>query len=207
MEIGAPIAAAVLLAGVAGQAFLILAMLRRHGELSVRMAALEARPDLDPRILAALEAAGLPAGLEAPAFRLPDVEGDSVTLASLLARGRPTMLVFSAPGCAPCTALLPEVGRWQREHGSALTIAVVSVGDLDENRARAREWGLEDVLVQREVEVLSAYKGVLMPSAVIVALAGRIASPLVGGPDRIRRLLDAAVHGDADPGRSDLRKD
>jgi hypothetical protein len=57
-------------------------------------------------------------------------------LDSLLALGRPAMLVFSNPRCGPCTALLPEVAEWQRAHGSQLTIALVSTGTQAENVQR-----------------------------------------------------------------------
>ena len=78
-------------------------------------------------------AEGLPPGTTAPAFQLPDLAGEVHSLDSLLARGRPVLLLFSDPGCGPCTALAPAVARWQRDHADELTIAVV---EPDRDHAR-----------------------------------------------------------------------
>jgi hypothetical protein len=60
------------------------------------------------------------------------------------------MLLFTDPGCGPCNALLPEVGRWQGEHAHRLTIAFVSRSSSEENRAKAQEHGLTNVVLQED---------------------------------------------------------
>jgi hypothetical protein len=57
------------------------------------------------------------------------------------------MLLFTDPECGPCTALLPEVGRWQQEHSAKLSISLVSRGTPEENRAKMDEHGLTNVLL------------------------------------------------------------
>ncbi len=57
--------------------------------------------------LAALPS-GLPVGAVAPAFALSDLHGETRTLESLCARGRPVVLVFISPGCGPCQQMLPD---------------------------------------------------------------------------------------------------
>jgi hypothetical protein len=59
------------------------------------------------------------------------------------------VLLFTDPNCGPCTALLPEIGRWQREHSDVVTISLVSRGTLEENRAKTAEHGVERVLLQQ----------------------------------------------------------
>ena len=38
-----------------------------------------------------------------------------ITLEALRSTGRSVLLLFADPHCGPCTVLLPDVGRWQRE--------------------------------------------------------------------------------------------
>lgn len=67
-------------------------------------------------------------GRPAPGFSLRDEEGRTWTPKRLLTGRRPLLLVFSDHACGACSALLPEVARWQDRHGDRLTIAVVSGG-------------------------------------------------------------------------------
>src|SRR5438067_1630247 len=109
---------------LAGEAWLLLHLLRQQGRLLVRVEALEA---LGAGTAAPVPAPGLPVGAPAPAFRLPDLQGQTVTLETLCGPGKRVLLLFSDPGCGPCTALLPELGRWQKEHANKMTIAVLSL--------------------------------------------------------------------------------
>ena len=51
-------------------------------------------------------------------------------LDALRAPGKPVLLIFVDPGCGPCTALLPEIGRWQRDLREARQGGDVPVGQL-----------------------------------------------------------------------------
>jgi methylamine dehydrogenase accessory protein MauD len=164
---------------VLAQAALIVALLRRHGHV---LAHLDVIPDDEPEV-------GLSVGAEAPEFALPDLDGELVTLAALLEDGLPTLLLFSDPACGACSALLPQVGRWQREHGDELTVVLVSNGDEDGNRARASEHGLTLVLRQEAHAVGLAYGANATPMAVLVDVEGRLASSPAGGGDAIRALV------------------
>jgi peroxiredoxin len=99
------------------------------------------------------------------------------------------MLVFSDPGCGPCTALLPEVARWQRDYPSKLAIAVISRGTPEVNRAKSTEHGLTHVLLQQDREVAEAYKAHGTPSAVLIRSDGTIGSGLAAGAEAIRELV------------------
>ena len=168
---------------VVAQAALLVFVLRRHGQVLAQL------DDVD----AAEEPAGLPLGIEAPEFELPDLDGEAVTLAALRAPGLPVLLLFSDPACGPCKTLLPEVGRWQQRWADDLTLAVVSNASPEQNRASAAEHGLALVLSQQKHEVSLAYGALGTPMAVLVDGDGRIASRVVAGEAAIAELVAQAV--------------
>jgi peroxiredoxin/uncharacterized membrane protein YphA (DoxX/SURF4 family) len=179
---------------MATEGWLLLNLVRQQGRLLIRIDRLEETlKNEGPRTQAAQmpsEAVlGLPVGSQAPAFELHDINGEALTLRSLTERGKPLMLLFTDPGCGPCLALLPEVAAWQRDHANKLTIALISSGKVKDNRARAREQGLTQVLIQDNREVAEAYQYRGTPSAVIVTPDGRVATPLVAGAEAIRSLF------------------
>src|SRR5439155_17607173 len=59
---------------------------------------------------------GLKAGTPAPGFRLPDLQGGTVSLEGY--RGRRVLLVFSDPQCGPCDELAPHLAGLQREQAN-----------------------------------------------------------------------------------------
>jgi peroxiredoxin len=142
--------------------------------------------------------AGLAVGAEPPEFSLPALDGAIVSLESLRERGLPALLVFSDPRCGPCSALAPRVAGWQRDLGGKLSVWVVARGDLEENRAKAAEHGLENVLLDADEGVADAYGAQGTPSAVLVGADGRIASPVAVAGYGIE-LLVAEVTGAPPP--------
>jgi len=124
----------LVLALLAGQWWFLVHLLRQNGRLLVRLETLEgsigagnyAAPSTNGSAHAPQPPAGLPVGQEAPRFSLKGLHGDTLTLEALCAPGKTVMFLFTDPGCGPCNALLPEVGRWQEEHAQALTLALVS---------------------------------------------------------------------------------
>lgn len=196
-EILVAVAAVVGLALVALQTWFILHLLRQHGRLLVRMEALEAA--IGHRGASsgshAPSGAGLPVGARAPEFDLPGLHGETLTLAALRSAGQPVLLLFTAPGCGPCESLMPEVGSWQKDHAGAVTIGIISAGQADAVGAIAAEHGLRNVLRQESHEVAESYHYLGTPSAVVVGPDGRIATPLVAGPEPIRSLFARTLGG------------
>jgi thiol-disulfide isomerase/thioredoxin len=138
---------------------------------------------------------GLPQGARAPAFSLPDLRGETISLESLLARGQPVALVFVSPGCGPCAELMPELGRWQRTLAERLTIALLSSGSALDNH-RAIEHGLTNVMLQPDADVMAAYRVTATPSVVIVSPDGRIASIAASGFPAVEPLIRLTLRGD-----------
>jgi thiol-disulfide isomerase/thioredoxin len=107
------------------ESWVLLKVLSQQGRLLLRLETIEAQlaangmaPQPAPTGNAAIPVTGLPVGTLAPTFALSTLRGEAITLGDLRALGKPIVLVFSDPGCGPCNALLPEVGRWQQEHAS-----------------------------------------------------------------------------------------
>ena len=179
--------------------WLLMHVLRQQGRLLLRIEALEAQlaaSGVAPESVASGQAApvvGLPIGDPAPGFTLPTLAGEPMTLAALRGLGKPVLLLFSDPGCGPCTALLPEVGGFQREHTSKLVVALVSRGTVEANRPKVTEYGLTHVLLQHDREVAQAYQASGTPSAVLIHHDGTIGSPLAQGADAIRALITTAL--------------
>lgn len=170
-------------------------LLQQQGRLLLRVDALEARDASagHPGHQHAEPTYGLPVGSVAPSFGLPGLHGETLTLESLTARGRPVLLEFADPHCAPCAELAPVVARWQREAGDTLTVAVIAGGSLDDNRAKAAEHGLTTVLLDEGGEVTKAYASPGTPSAVLIGVDGRILSETAAGPPGVTALGERMV--------------
>lgn len=190
---------AVLAVAVVLQGWALVHVVRQHGRVLLRLKALEEAAAAGPQPPAAPAAhthgRGLPVGQPAPEFSLVGLHGETMTLAALRSSGRPVLLVFSDPGCGPCTALAPDLARWQAEHADRLRIVVVASGAVDAIRARASEHGVSDVLIQPGHEVADAYRYQGTPGAVLIDVAGRIASPLASGGPAITALVIRLVDG------------
>ena len=194
VALGAGLAIAAL-AALTGWA--LLALLRQNGRLLLRIDALEARLDARGMPVVPEPHDGLPLGDPAPPFALEGLYGETVTLASLTAADRPVLVVFTDPSCGPCNALMPRISDWQRRHAELLTVAVLTRGSKEDNRAKAREHGVAGVLLDPELDVYTAYRAVGTPGAVLIDAEGRVGSAFVGGADAIARLVDEAVRGPA----------
>ena len=185
----------VMLAVLAVTLWLLWHVLRQQGRLLMRLEAMDARLAEAGLVAQAgsIPPAGLEVGTPAPAFSLASVQEETLTLADLLARGKPLLLLFADRGCGPCTALFPEVGRWQRDYVEKLTLAVISRGSKEANQSKVAAHGLGRVLLQEDREVQTAYQVTGTPSLVLIRPDGTIGSRLAQGADVIRSLVGSAV--------------
>src|SRR5215212_171868 len=156
----------VVLSLLAGQWWFLIHLLRQNGRLLVRLEAVETSLASNGSAVGLShngsplhqEAEGLPVGSEAPQFSLSGIYGETLTLDALRSWGKKVMLLFTDPGCGPCNAMLPEVGRWQEEHAHKLTLALVGRREVEENNTKAQEHALENVVLQKVWEVSEAYE-------------------------------------------------
>ena len=147
------------------------------------------RPISESRI----ERDGLKAGTPAPAFELPDLAGGKVSLAEH--RGRRVLLVFSDPDCGPCEKLLPELARLDSERGSdELEIVMISRGGLEENRRKAKAFGIDfPVLLQSGWKLSKKYGIFATPIAFLINEEGVIERDVARGPSEILSLAEPAL--------------
>jgi peroxiredoxin len=138
-------------------------------------------------------------GTMAPSFSLPDLEGEERTLEELSRPGLPVALFFVSWDCGPCSGLFPELSRWQSTLADRLTVAIVTRGTAEDNRAVAKEHGLSNVLLQEDMEVMTDYRVNATPSALIVSPDGTIASSAVSSLVSIEPLIRLTLRRTASP--------
>lgn len=189
-----PFVVVIVVVLVIAEGWVLLQVLRQQGRLLLRIETLETRlTGKSAAASSALAEVGLPRGSQAPAFRLPNLYGEMLTLDALRASGKQVLLVFSDPRCGPCVALVPEIGRWQRDYASKLTLAIISRGTPEDNRGKATEHAITYVLLQRDREVDELFHATGTPSAVLVSAGGTIDSSLAQGAEEIRALVAGAA--------------
>lgn len=187
---------AALAAVVAIEGWGLLQLMRQNGRLMLRLDEIQSdtTPQSQPKTNTEL-----PVGSPAPPFALPGIDGGIVTLADLVTLGRKVVLVFVNPTCHACAEILPDIGRWQREHVSTMTIVVISRGDVEANRAKLEPHGITHVLVEETSDVAKAYGLNGRPTAVVVRPDLTIGSPLGEKADGIRRLVQRTIDESATP--------
>ena len=197
------VVAAVVIAGLAVAGTLaFVTLLRSYGRALVRLerleralsnAGIEVEADAAPSLDVIPAQHGLALGTPAPAFAVADATGATVSREDLLAARLPLMLVFASPHCGPCSALMPELAAWQREHADRITVAVASDGPAEDIRAERRERPLDRVLLDEGATLFEAFQATGTPSAVLIAADGTIASRVAAGRDAIEELLREVV--------------
>jgi thiol-disulfide isomerase/thioredoxin len=182
---------ALLISAVGALFWLVLHLFRQNGRLLLRIEALEAGQQVTQKQIPSRPVFhGLPVGAQAVTFDLPIVSGGRATLASFLRSGKPILLISTNPNCGPCNTLMPDVAAWQKTLVDELTIVLLSHGRLDDNRAKAEEHGLSNVLVSPDYNVAEKYQAVGTPTGILIRNDGTIGSPAMGGPDAIRQLVN-----------------
>jgi len=187
------IAAVIAVALMAGEGWLLLHTLRQQGRLLLRIERVESHLAQEGMAVEAPGQAqpmtGLPVGTKAPIFSGRGLDDEAISLDALRAIGKPIVLIFINPACAPCSALLPEVGRWQRDYADRLIVALLSRGSVEANRAKTSEHHLSHIVLQRDNEIDTLYDVHRTPSAVLIHSDGLIDSLLVVGAEPIRALV------------------
>jgi peroxiredoxin len=144
----------------------------------------------------ALVPPGLPVGTQAPNFSLHSVDRDeTVTLDGLLDRGKPVLLMFTAPNCGPCSEIFPSLRRWQQSLSGEITVAVISTGTPEANEYLVNEHGLERLLVQEGIEAFDAFRIRSTPSSVLISPTGKIATTTAQSVFEIEPMVRHALRG------------
>jgi thiol-disulfide isomerase/thioredoxin len=179
-----------LTAALALQAWLLLHVRDQQARVLSRITGLTA-----PRVRPSapkLERRELPLGMfgqPAPRLELSMLDGGRVPLDALRSLGKPVMLFFAEPRCGPCYELLPDIGGWMRVYGDRLTMALVSAGAPAQNHAMTAEYGINAVLLQKDLEAVEAFQLLQAPSAVLILPDGTIGSRPAYGVRMVRELV------------------
>jgi hypothetical protein len=88
--------------------------------------------------------------------------------------------------------LSPDIARWQAQHKSTLTVAVISRGTKEANERKLGLLKVDNVLLQRNREVALAYGAIGTPAAMLVRPDGTLGSMLTIGDSDIRKLVERA---------------
>lgn len=135
---------------------------------------------------------GLKAGVPAPDFRLPCIDGGDLSLAEF--HGQWVLLVFSDPQCGPCDELAPRL-QAIHERQTQPQVLVVSRRDIEANRAKAMALGLTfPIVLQKQWEVSLKYALFATPIGYLIDEQGILASDVAVGVGPILALADHAVH-------------
>jgi uncharacterized membrane protein YphA (DoxX/SURF4 family) len=175
----------LMIASVAGLAWFCWQLLQQNGRLLLRLEAVGAgAASAGSRTLPPLAA-----GAAAPRFSGHYLEGEPVSLDSLLAAGQPVVLFFTDPGCGACELVLGAVAQAQRERADQLTVAVISSGRIDRIEAKASEFGLDRVIPQSDEAVFDAFGLNGVPGVVEIAADGTLSRPAALGVDAVREVV------------------
>ena len=149
-------------------------LVRQNGRLLLRLETIENQ--LAPRAAAKpREAGGLPIGMAAPDFELPDLSGVRHKLSEF--REKNVLLIFFNPQCGYCTKIAPELAALRVDGGGERPVpVVVSTGDVRENRKLIERYGIRCLfLLQEEMEIASKFHAQGTPMGYRIDSAG--ASP------------------------------
>ena len=166
--------------------YLVLELFRQNGRLLLRIEEIESRT---VPIRAFPATAGLPIGSKAVPFDLPKVDGGRGTLDAFLLDKRPILLISTDPNCGPCNSLMHDVAMWQKTLTKDVTIVLLSHGRYSENRAKAADHGLQNVLLEKNYAIAGAYHATGTPTGVLIRPDGTVGSPALAGVDAIRQLV------------------
>lgn len=139
-----------------------------------------------------LNGEGLPAGMAAPAFELPDLQGQHHSLATLLGDGKPLVLVFTSPHCESCQALIPKLPALAAQHADAFRMVLVTKGTAAQALGKVKDPGALLVLCQKEYEVAESFNSTASPAAIRVAPDGSVDSTLATGGPAVMELIGGA---------------
>ena len=184
---------ALVLVSIWAMLFVLYQVIKQQGRVLLRLDGIETQletlaPPAQPEAVQ-----GLPVGEPFPAFTLPNLDGNPVTLDDF--SGRRVLVVNWSPQCGFCTKIAPELGRLKQAFRlKNVELVLASLGDAEANRKLARAHGFEAaVLLRKDAPAMPAFETFGTPVAYLLDEQGRIAKAVAVGADRVPVLARYAV--------------
>ncbi len=119
-------------------------------------------------------------GEMAPSFAATTLDGATLSLDDV--RGRVVVLNFWATWCGPCRAEMPELARYQAEHGDRVAILGVNMQEPSSVVAPfvLQYGGTLPIVLDESGAVAAPYRVTGLPTSVILDRAGVIRARVVG---------------------------
>ncbi len=163
----------------------VLALVRQVGLLQARVAPVGA---LVPREIPAV-------GTPGPRFDVHDLRGRAVQIGGERSDGRSTLVVWVAPECPVCKALLPVLEALSRSEAAWLDVVVASEGREEEHRQFLSVIGTRARYVL-STELGIAYQVPQLPFAVLLDAQGVVRGRgIVNTREHVESLFEAYRHG------------
>ena len=133
---------------------------------------------------------GLPLGVQAPSFDLPDLAGRRVSLEQF--HGRRVLVIFFSPTCSFCKQMAPSLSSLVSDGRDGRPIPlVITTGNPEANRAIVEENRIRcSVLLQQEMEVSAQYAALGTPAGYLIDERGAIASGMAVGAIHVMALAE-----------------
>jgi peroxiredoxin len=81
---------------------------------------------------------------------------------------------------------MPDIAHWQEEYANSLTVIPISRGDRKANQAKAKEFGVKPILLQKDRELAQAYQCAGTLGAIVIRPDGTVGSPVAPGAEVIK---------------------
>lgn len=167
-------------------------LVKQQGRMMLRLDALEGRGGAAVRGVQ-IGPSGLGVGKEFEPFSLPDLDGQTVSLADF--RGKRVLVVHWSPQCGFCDLVAPELAKLQADlNARNVRLLLVSSGDADSNRKLAEEHGLLcPVLLMKGSRSPTPFENMGTPVAYLLDERGRVARPVAVGSNEVPALACEAA--------------
>jgi methylamine dehydrogenase accessory protein MauD len=130
----------------------------------------------------------------APTLVAATLAGDRMSVGGPSPRGGNSLLLFVSPACPVCKKLLPIARSFA--HAERVDVVLVGDGDVAEQRAMVREFGLENLPYLHSPQVGMTFRVGKLPYAVLLDSQGVIrAKGLVNNREHLESLLVAQESG------------
>lgn len=115
---------------------------------------------------------------EAPAFVLPDLQGQAVSLEEF--RGQTVVLNFWATWCGPCRVEIPAFSRFARNNPDIPVLGIAVDGSVGQLRRAKADFGIDYPVLVGDQDTTAAYGAYTLPTTVVVGPDGHVESVHVG---------------------------